>query len=54
VAFPLKAAGQYNLKSMREKVGRSLDLVGLGGFEERPATQLSGGQQQRVALARAL
>jgi iron(III) transport system ATP-binding protein len=54
VAFPLKAAGQYNLKSMRDKVARSLDLVGLGGFEERPATQLSGGQQQRVALARAL
>jgi iron(III) transport system ATP-binding protein len=54
VAFPLKAAGQYNLKSMRDKVARSLDLVGLAGFEERPATQLSGGQQQRVALARAL
>ena len=52
--FPLKAAGQRNLKSMRDKVARALDLVGLGGFEERPATQLSGGQQQRVALARAL
>jgi iron(III) transport system ATP-binding protein len=54
VAFPLKAAGQRNLKSMRDKVARALDLVGLSGFEERPATQLSGGQQQRVALARAV
>ncbi len=31
-----------------------LRFVGLGGLENRPATQLSGGQQQRVALARAL
>jgi iron(III) transport system ATP-binding protein len=54
VAFPLKAAGQRNVKSTHDKVARALDLVGLGGFEERPATQLSGGQQQRVALARAL
>ena len=54
VAFPLKAAGQRNLRALRDKVERALNLVGLGGFEERPATQLSGGQQQRVALARAL
>lgn len=31
-----------------------LELVGLGAFEKRYATELSGGQQQRVALARAL
>ena len=54
VAFPLKAAGHHNLKWIRDKVARALDLVGLAGFEERPAPQLSGGQQQRVALARAL
>ena len=54
VAFPLKSAGQRNFKILRDKVERALDLVGLGGFEDRPATQLSGGQQQRVALARAL
>jgi putative spermidine/putrescine transport system ATP-binding protein len=31
-----------------------LDLVGLGPYANRYATQMSGGQQQRVALARAL
>jgi iron(III) transport system ATP-binding protein len=54
VAFPLKSAGQRNFKILRNRVERALDLVGLGGFEDRGATQLSGGQQQRVALARAL
>src|SRR5262245_35474260 len=54
VAFPLKAGGQRNFKILRDKVERALNLVGLSGFEDRPATQLSGGQQQRVALARAL
>ena len=31
-----------------------LEIVGLGGLEQRKPRQLSGGQQQRVALARAL
>jgi iron(III) transport system ATP-binding protein len=35
-------------------VRRILDIVGLGDWHDRGATQLSGGQQQRVALARAL
>ena len=35
-------------------VSRTLDLVGLTGFENRMPAELSGGQQQRVALARAL
>ena len=53
VAYPLK------LRSMKrpvihEKVSAALELVGLGGLEERPIPALSGGQQQRVALARAL
>ena len=37
-----------------ERVQKMLELVHLGGFENRRPTELSGGQQQRVALARAL
>jgi spermidine/putrescine transport system ATP-binding protein len=37
-----------------ERVNRMLELVRLGGYEDRHPRQLSGGQQQRVALARAL
>jgi spermidine/putrescine transport system ATP-binding protein len=36
------------------RVGESLALVEMTGFERRKPGQLSGGQQQRVALARAL
>ncbi len=54
VAFPLRASGRRESKTIAAKVAWALDLVGLGGLVERPATQLSGGQQQRVALARAL
>ena len=41
-------------QEMNEKAQKVLDLVGLGGLEDRYPAQLSGGQQQRVALARAL
>jgi iron(III) transport system ATP-binding protein len=41
-------------KSAVERIRRSLELVQLENFEDRPARLLSGGQQQRVALARAL
>jgi ABC-type Fe3+/spermidine/putrescine transport system ATPase subunit len=39
---------------IKEKVGVSLALVRLQGYETRRIYELSGGQQQRVALARAL
>ena len=38
---------------IEEKVRDALDLVQMGGYADRHASQLSGGQQQRVALARA-
>lgn len=53
VAFSLRrqrvAAGQ-----IRERVGRVLEIVGLGEMFDRGASLLSGGQMQRVALARSL
>ena len=36
------------------RVGDSLALVALAGFQDRYPHQLSGGQQQRVAMARAI
>ena len=53
VAFPLRVRKEAG-DAVRQRVEHALEVVGLGGFAERGATQLSGGQQQRVALARAL
>ncbi|TAJ92957.1 ABC transporter ATP-binding protein, partial [bacterium] len=53
VSYPLKLR-RVKGPVVRERTRAALELVGLGGLEERPATALSGGQQQRVALARAL
>jgi len=36
------------------RVGETLGLVQLSGFEKRKPHELSGGQRQRIALARAL
>lgn len=53
VAFPLRVRRESR-ETVRQRVAQALEIVGLGGFAERGATELSGGQQQRVALARAL
>ncbi|HEY1826307.1 MAG TPA: ABC transporter ATP-binding protein [Acidimicrobiales bacterium] len=53
VAFGLRRKG-VDKGEVKQLVEEHLELVGLGGFGQRPAPQLSGGQQQRVALARAL
>ena len=53
VAYPLEIR-RTPKHEIEERVKKILDLVQLGGFENRLATKLSGGQQQRVALARAL
>ena len=39
---------------VRRRVGVTLELVRLTGYDRRGPAELSGGQQQRVALARAL
>ncbi|HEY3302923.1 MAG TPA: ABC transporter ATP-binding protein [Candidatus Binatia bacterium] len=53
VAFPLRVR-HFNRQEIKQRVEETLELVGLGGFSDRPAILLSGGQQQRVSLARAL
>ena len=53
VAYGLKARGVGGAER-QARVGRTLTLVQLAGYEERWPHQLSGGQLQRVALARAL
>jgi putative spermidine/putrescine transport system ATP-binding protein len=53
IAFPLEMR-RRSKDEIRRRVAAALDLVHLGGYEERLPSQLSGGEQQRVALARAL
>jgi D-methionine transport system ATP-binding protein len=53
VALPLNYAGE-NRKTVKEKVNRLLELVGLTEKINAYPSQLSGGQKQRVAIARAL
>jgi iron(III) transport system ATP-binding protein len=53
VAFGLRARGVAS-GELSGAVQRSLVLVGLGAFADRPATRLSGGQQQRIAPARSI
>jgi iron(III) transport system ATP-binding protein len=53
VVYGLKLQ-KISRKDVKERAQQALELVGLGGLENRYPAQLSGGQQQRVALARAL
>ena len=51
VGFGLEMTG---VQDREQRVGEMIQLVGLGGFEDRYPSELSGGMRQRVAIARTL
>ena len=53
VRLPLEIMG-FSRAEQDERAARTLDLVGLTGFEKKFPWQLSGGMQQRASIARAL
>jgi len=53
IAFGLKMRKTPRAE-LTERVRQVIELVSLGGFENRKPNELSGGQRQRVALARAI
>lgn len=53
VGFGLVMQGRPDAE-VRSRVAEVLDLVGLGGWEDREIEGLSGGEAQRIALARTL
>lgn len=53
VAFGLEVQGMPEEERI-EKAGKTIEMVGLAGYEESMPDELSGGMKQRVGLARAL
>ena len=53
LAFAMRAVGSPS-KTIKNRIGYVLELVGLENKARRLPSELSGGEQQRVAIARAL
>lgn len=53
VLLPIEVA-RADRKAGTERARALLQMVGLGGFEEKYPSELSGGMQQRASIARAL
>ena len=54
VRYGMELQKRFDAATMRERVDRLINMVGLTGFEKHYPSELSGGMQQRVNLARAL
>ncbi len=53
IAYGLKIQ-KLSAKEIKNRVGRTMEFLGIQELEKRNPGQISGGQQQRAALARAL
>lgn len=54
IALPLFERRKLNMDEIRERVLKSLDVVGLKNVLEQYPSELSGGMRKRVGIARAL
>ena len=55
IAYGIKQVNRkIDKKELATRVGETLEMVRLPGYQDRNIWEMSGGQQQRVALARAL
>lgn len=54
VAFPLRRHRRLSELRIKEIVAEKLNLVGMGGTEDKMPSELSGGMRKRVGIARAL
>ncbi|BCB84526.1 ABC transporter ATP-binding protein [Phytohabitans suffuscus] len=54
VEFGLEFSGVRDRRERADRARRTLDQVGLAGFEQHYPSQLSGGMRQRVNIARVL
>ncbi len=54
VAFVLRREGKLTEPEITKKVDQALDMVDLGGTQNKKPAELSGGMRKRVGLARAI
>src|SRR5207237_1525264 len=54
IAFPLREAGERDLRVLRTKVHEMLEVMELQGEEKKMPVNLSGGMKKRVGLARSI
>jgi phospholipid/cholesterol/gamma-HCH transport system ATP-binding protein len=54
VGFVLEREGKTSADEIKRRVGEVLEMVELGGTEDKKPAELSGGMRKRVGLARAI